>query len=165
VRSCGSPACLLCCVVKQHCSIAGPRLAGSARLAMLCLAADRKQCPSPVCRRPWPQAGLASPCNLFAPRAACRSLGASAGAELAAELAAAERAVHAALASALEVKWPVSRWPIYVFTGAWVPGESSGSMCACFREKLQFCDENRVGRKSAKRVTTRPSMPAPLFPR
>ncbi len=47
----------------------------------------------------------------------CRSLGASAGAELAADLVAVEKAVHDALASALQVKWPVSRWPIYVFTG------------------------------------------------
>ncbi|KAI3423893.1 hypothetical protein D9Q98_009727 [Chlorella vulgaris] len=45
-----------------------------------------------------------------------RSLGASAGAELAADLVAVEKAVHNALASALQVKWPVSRWPIYVFT-------------------------------------------------
>ena len=47
----------------------------------------------------------------------CRSLGASAGAELAADLSAAEAAIHQALASVLEVKGPVSRWPIYVFTG------------------------------------------------
>lgn len=46
-----------------------------------------------------------------------RSYGASAGAELAADLSAVETAVHNALAAALEVRWPVSRWPIYVFTG------------------------------------------------
>lgn len=53
-----------------------------------------------------------------------RSYGASAGAELAAELAALEGAVHDALAAALQVKWPVSRWPIYVFTGGvlWAAG-------------------------------------------
>lgn len=45
-----------------------------------------------------------------------RSFGASAGAELAAELAAAEAALHDTLAAALQVPWPVSRWPIYVFT-------------------------------------------------
>lgn len=66
----------------------------------------------------------ASPC----PAAANRSYGASAGAELAADIAAAEAAIHDALAAALQVSWPVSRWPIYVFTGA--------AQLACFVKLL-----------------------------
>lgn len=44
-----------------------------------------------------------------------------------AEISNLESAVQSALATALEAKWPVSRWPIYVFTGGWV-GKGVGAM-------------------------------------
>jgi adiponectin receptor len=61
-----------------------------------------------------------------------RSYGASAGAELAAELSAVEAAVHDALAAALEVRWPVSRWPIYVFTAGAMVCLLTSAVCHLF---------------------------------
>lgn len=62
-----------------------------------------------------------------------RSVGAEVGAELAQLESQLESAIHDALAAALEAKWPVSRWPIYVFTGGWMPGrvrqQGEGGAC------------------------------------
>lgn len=40
-----------------------------------------------------------------------------------------EAAIHDALAAALEAKWPVSRWPIYVFTGEGSPDLQHTQRC------------------------------------
>lgn len=57
-----------------------------------------------------------------------RSYGASAGAEL----ASVEAALHDALAAALEVTWPVPRWPIYVFTAGAMLCLLTSSVCHLF---------------------------------
>ncbi|KAL4432151.1 hypothetical protein ABPG77_005913 [Micractinium sp. CCAP 211/92] len=61
-----------------------------------------------------------------------RSVASEVGGELAQLESQLEAAIHDALAAALEAKWPVSRWPIYVFTAGAMVCLLTSAVCHLF---------------------------------
>lgn len=112
--------------------------------------------PAKQCNASSPTSMVTCRCLSASPLPLHRSFGASAGAELAAELAAVETAVHDALAAALEVRWPVSRWPIYVFTGGCPLLHSSDAVCTHWALP---CSASRPGRICELAALLYPSTP------